>query len=84
VAEQELDLFDITAVLAVELGAGTPQVMRPESLDSDLLGALFYDRPVAHALFDLAAFGNCPKQFAILDSRSSLPGVHAVLDPDRV
>ena len=37
VAKQELDLLDIPVILAAELGAGTPEVMRPEPLDPDLL-----------------------------------------------
>jgi len=37
VAEQELDLFQIPAILAAELGAGTAQVVGAEALDPDLL-----------------------------------------------
>lgn len=61
------------------------QVVRPESLDPDLFGALLDDRPDwpgAHTRFDLAAFGNGPKQLSILDSSGDLPGVDAVLDPE--
>jgi hypothetical protein len=37
VAEQELDLFQIPAVLPAELDAGTEQVVGAEVFDSDLL-----------------------------------------------
>jgi hypothetical protein len=36
VAEQELDLFDISVVLAAEFRASTLKVIRPEALDTDL------------------------------------------------
>jgi hypothetical protein len=36
VAEQELDLFDISALLVAKFRASTPKVMRPEALDTDL------------------------------------------------
>jgi hypothetical protein len=38
VAEQELDLLEIAAVLPAVLGAGTTQVVGAEVLDPDLLG----------------------------------------------
>jgi hypothetical protein len=38
VSEQELDLLEIPAVLAAELGAGTAQVVGAEVFDPDLLG----------------------------------------------
>ena len=38
VAEQELDLFDISAILAAEFRASTAEVVRPEALDPDLPG----------------------------------------------
>jgi hypothetical protein len=34
--EQEFDPFQIAAVLAAELGAGPPQIVRSEALDADL------------------------------------------------
>src|SRR4051794_23516752 len=52
VTEQELDLFQIAAVLAAELGAGPAQIVRAEPLDADLLGRLLDHgphRPVAQA-----------------------------------
>jgi len=67
VTEQELDLFDISAVLAAELRASTAQVVRPEALDPDLPGRLLDHRPdgpAAHALLDLAAFGHGAKQLS--------------------
>ena len=36
-AEEKLDLLEIPAVLAAELGAGTAQVVGAEVLDADLL-----------------------------------------------
>jgi hypothetical protein len=57
VAEQELDLFQVAAVPAAELGAGAPKVMRAETLDANLLGRLLDDtpdRPIAQAIADLA------------------------------
>jgi hypothetical protein len=67
--EQELDLFQAAAILPTELRAGAPEVVRPEPLDTDLLGTLLDDRPdgpAAHALFDFAAFGDGPEQPARL------------------
>jgi hypothetical protein len=86
VAEQELDLFDISAVLSAEFCAGTPEVVRPEPLDPDLLGALLDDRPdgpAAHALLDFAAFGDGPEQPAVFHARGGHPGVDSLLDPCR-
>jgi hypothetical protein len=37
VPEQELDLFEISAILPTELGAGAAQVVGAEVLDPDLL-----------------------------------------------
>ena len=37
VAEQELDLLEVPAVLATELGAGTTEIVGAEALDPDLL-----------------------------------------------
>ena len=65
-AEQELDLFDVSDILPAELiGAGAAQVMRPESLDPDLFGRLLDHRPdgpAAHTLLDIAAFRHRPEQ----------------------
>lgn len=36
-AEQEFDLFQITTVLAAELGAGAAEIMGAEVFDADLL-----------------------------------------------
>ena len=44
VAEQELDLFDIAAILAAEFGAGAAQVVRPKALDPDLPGRFTYGK----------------------------------------
>ena len=35
VAEQELDLFEVSAVLAAEFRAGATQIVGPETLDTD-------------------------------------------------
>ena len=50
VPEQELDLLEIAARLAAELGAGAPEVMGAEVLDADLARGLLddvQDGPVA-------------------------------------
>ena len=86
VAEQELDLFDIAAVLAAELGARAAQVVRPEAFDSDFLRALLDHRPdgpAAHALLDLAAFCHGPEKPAVFHSRGGHPGVDSLLHPGR-
>jgi hypothetical protein len=36
--QEKLDLFEIPAVLAAELGAGTAQVVGAEAFDADLFG----------------------------------------------
>lgn len=49
-AEQELDLFQISARFAAELRTGAAQVVSAETLDADLLRRLLHyrpDRPVA-------------------------------------
>ena len=38
VAQQELDLLEVTAILAAQLGAGATQVVGAEVFDPDLLG----------------------------------------------
>jgi hypothetical protein len=86
VAEQELDLLDISAVLSAEFGAGAAQVVRPEALDPDLFGRLLDHRPdcpAAHALLNLAAFGHGAKQPAIFHACGGHPGVDSLLDPHR-
>ena len=45
VTKQKLDLLEIATVFAAELGAGPAKVVSPESLDPDLFGALFDNRP---------------------------------------
>jgi hypothetical protein len=45
VTKQELDLFEIAAVLAAESGAGPAQIVRPEALEPDLPSRLFDHRP---------------------------------------
>jgi hypothetical protein len=37
VAEEELDLLEVAAILPAELGAGTTQIVGAEALDPDLL-----------------------------------------------
>ena len=58
--EQELDLLEVAAVLAAELGAGAAQIVGAEALDADLLARPLDhrpDRPVGQGLaLDLAAF----------------------------
>ena len=49
-SEQELDLFQIAAVFAAELGAGPPQIVRSEALDPDLLGRLLDHDQTAQSL----------------------------------
>ena len=68
VPQQELDLFEVAAVLAAEFGTSAAQVMRPEPLDSDLFGALLDHRPdgpVAQALLHLALLRDCPEQLPV-------------------
>jgi hypothetical protein len=70
-SQEKLDLFQAAAILPAELGAGAAQVVRPEPLDPDLFGALLDHRPdgpAAHALFDFALFGHCPKQPPVFHS----------------
>lgn len=43
--QKKPDLLQVTAALSAELGTRPAKVMSPESLDSDLLGALLNDRP---------------------------------------
>src|SRR5271155_3850386 len=84
--KQKLDLFEVPARLAAELGAGPPQVVGPEALDPDLLRRLLDDRPngpVAQGIADLSALRDRPQQPAVLDSGGAHPGVDPLLDPDR-
>ena len=67
VAEQELDLFDISAVLAAELGASAAEVVRPEALDPDLPGACSTTDQTAQPL--MLALTLPP----LVTARSSLP-----------
>jgi hypothetical protein len=62
------------------------QVVRPESLDPDLPGALLDhrpDRPAAHALFGFAAFRYRPEQPPVFHARGGHPGVDSLLHPTR-
>ncbi len=83
--EQEFNLFEIPAGFPAELGAGSPEIMGPESLDPDLAGSLFDDRPegpVAQGLADLlAAFPNGAEEPPFLDAGGGLPAVDGLLDP---
>src|SRR5450432_997249 len=90
VTKQKLDLLEIATVFAAELGAGPAKVVSPESLDPDLFGALFDNRPngpVAETfpfdLSDLSALQYRAKQPAVLHARSAGPGIDGILHPDR-
>ena len=84
--QQELNLLDIPTVLPAELRASTPEVVRPEALDTDVLRGLFNYGPdcqIAQRLPKLSTLGNRPQQRPVFDSGRGLPRVDAVLDPDR-
>jgi hypothetical protein len=87
VTEQELDLLQIAAVLAAELGAGPAQIVRSEAFDPDLFGRLLDhapDRPVAQTLpHDLATLQDRPEELPFLEAGGRGPGVDRLLDPDR-
>jgi hypothetical protein len=86
VPEQELDLFQVAAAPATELGAGAAEVVGAEALDTDLLGRLLHhrpDRPVAQAITDPSALADRAQQPALLHSGRRDPGVDSLLDPDR-
>jgi hypothetical protein len=55
VAEQELDLFQVSAALSAKLRTCPSQVVRTKTLDADLLGRLFDDRPDGPVAQGLAA-----------------------------
>jgi hypothetical protein len=54
--QQELDLFEIAAVLAAELGAGAAEVVGAEALDPDLL-IIRPARPGARDPLKIIVFG---------------------------
>jgi hypothetical protein len=86
VAEQELDVFEVAATPAAELGAGAAKVVRSEAFDADLLGCLLHhrpDRPGSQALPDPAVLADGAQKPALLHSGRRDPGVDPLLDPYR-
>jgi len=87
VAEQELNLFEVTAGFAAQFRAGATEIVGAEALDPDLVRGLLDhipDRPIAQGMaHPLAAFPDGAEQPALLDSGRGLPGVDPLLDPER-
>jgi hypothetical protein len=85
VTEQELDLFEVSAVLAAEFRAGAAQVVGAEPLDPDSFCRLLDYAPhcpVAQFLsHDAPTFGDRPEQPSGTVAGGSRPGVNKNLDP---
>ena len=82
----QLDLFEVAAGLAAELGTGAAEVVRSEAGDADRRRRPLHHiphRPVAQGLSDPAALADAPEQPAVLDPGRGLPGVDGLLDPQR-
>ena len=82
--EHELDLFEVAAGFAAELGTGTAQVVGAEAFDPDLPCGFRHDGPdgpVAETCADLAALPDGSQQKTVFDAGRTLPGVDPVLDP---
>ena len=84
-AEKELDLFEVSTVLAAEFGAGAAQVVGAEVFDADLFRRLLDHtphRPVAQFLSDDAsAFIDRAQQVPGAVPGLSRPSVDQLLDP---
>jgi len=85
VAEQELDLFEVSAVFAAEFRAGAAQIVGAETLDSDGFRRLLDHaphRPIAQFLsHDAPTFGDSLEQSSGTMAGGSRPSVHQELDP---
>jgi len=85
VAEQELDLLQVAAVLAAEFRAGTAQIMCAETLDTDGFRGGFDHAPhcpVAQFLsHDTPTFGDRPELPSGTMASGSRPRVHQELNP---
>src|SRR6266568_7436923 len=83
--EQELDLFQVAAILAAEFGAGTSQIMGTEVLDADLFRRpLHYapNRPIAQFLSQNSPFlRKRTQQTAGAELGFGDPCVDSLLDP---
>jgi len=77
VAEQELDLFEVTAGLAAELSASPAQIVGTEVGDSDLSSRSLHHipyRPVAQPVADLlAALADRAQESPLFDPGRGLP-----------
>jgi hypothetical protein len=87
VSEQELDLLQIAAILATELGTGPAKIVRAEVFDSNLSCTLLDNRsngPVAQLVADhLPTLRERSQQTAFLNLGRYHPGVDCLLNLER-